>query len=101
MMIGTRLDKLHDTQVRVEELRHFERLYNIPLLLIGNKIAAKEQSKVSSRPQSMSSSGAAPVDTDAKQSLFDMSAFLTQLCECLLNADQIKSLQLSSFGSQI
>lgn len=101
MMIGTRLDKLHETQVRVEELRHFERLYNLPLLLIGNKIASKEQSRSSSRPQSLSSSGATPVDVDAKHSLYDMSGFLTQLCEYLLNAEQIKFLQQSSFGSQI
>ena len=88
-MIGTRLDKLHDSQVRVEELRQFERLYNLPLLLIGNKTLSKEQAATSSAPE------------DAKQSLHDMSGFLTQLCEYLLNANRIIPLQVSSIGSQI
>ncbi|KAI6646690.1 REM2- and Rab-like small GTPase 1 [Oopsacas minuta] len=85
MMIGTRLDKLHDSQVRVEELRHFERLYNLPLLLIGSKSESKDSTSTK-RPTSLtssssSSSSASPAASDAKQAIYDMSGFITQLCD--------------------
>ena len=101
-MVGTRLDKLHDSVVRVEEMRHFERLYNIPLLLIGNKNPSKEQSgiKISQNPPAASAVADSPSSV-TKQSLYSMSAFITQLCGYLLNGEQIKPLQISSIGTQI